>query len=732
MANVDPVQVQINTTSDTSGVTSAQEALNGFQNTLSNVLEIATGFSIANIGTDIAQSFKGAFDQVTQFQTATTAMGVVLSNIGDASTQTANTLGGNAQKISDIAVQIQEATIKYQEKIADLNQKITDTMQGQNVIDAQQNLNQQLEDLAQQHADKIASIQQQITNVQQTETNSLQDMQDAHGVKMADLAEKHAQQMADATNAVQRASLQTKYDEQVQYENDSFQRQYDLRKKQEDRNSEQKIAALKDQITKENEAYDDQVAKDNARADKQIEKFQDDNAKKLALYQRELADEERTYKEHIQKLEQETANATGGGSRGLTQGLEKNNPFSVYSKSAAKNLQDLMGYVNDFSKTSPFNFAEITKTAKVVESMKFNFKELAPIISDLAIGTGSSFSTMWQAMADALNGRPMMLQQMGISEEQLMQLGANYNIATHHLKDQGSLMQAFDNLRTKGKPGELFAGATQKGLHTFTGALSNVQDALFKTAASLLGMDTAAGQVQKGPLSGLTDMMIGISTWLGNNKTGIDNFAASAIKFGSYLLSFFIPVLDHLAQIYKDHKADIDFLAKLLGLTLVAAIIATVWALAEFINMLLTGIDWVLKLTDVIVKFLTPAIDYLKSHWKDMVDFFVFSAQLVEDVVTIMVNGIIAGINNIISGLNGLIGGVKSVANGIPGVKLNIGSIPQMGYASPISIGGSSGGGGSAAGSSVSIYNQNVFNTPTSPNQFSTFMGQQVSLAVGR
>lgn len=670
MADLQPVKGQIDfSESDTSGIDTATNALNGFKSALTDVIATATGFDLANISQSIVSMGDTAIQDVSQFQNATTAIGDVLGNLGDSSNTAVQTMSGGAQKISDIAQQEEDLLIKHNEKVAQLQDDIATVMQGQNVIDAQQNMYDQLDTLAEDHAEKIQQLQDQITTIQENETTSLQDSQDQHNVKMQDLAEKHQQEMDNATSDLQRTNLEKKYKQQVQYENDSFQRAFDLKKKEEDQKAAMAIEKVKDEIAKENDAYAEKYAADQKKDEARIAQLESDNAKKLEKYKQELADEDRAYQEHLNKLKEESAKAGSAASNSFTQPLADNSPWKAQKES----LQDFMNFVNTFSNNTPFNFKDITEYGRLVETMGYNFQNLAPIISDIAAGTGKTFGVTTQAMMDAVNGRMTMMEmELGINKETLIKYGAEFD-KQGHLISQSSLFTALDKLsKTE------FKGATEKELHTLGGAYSNVQDAIFKAEAALLGMNTTTG-IASGPIKILTDAMINLGTWLNTNHGTMLTWIGDVGKVFDMIGKFLKPALDDLIKVVMKHKAEWLLLAEVLGFAVVGAIGLATYAFFELVRDVTVAIDITLDLVhtlkDLLVDAFHVVIDIIHGNWsqawKDM-------GKLVKDVVTDMWNLIKDFFNGVIDGINDLTKGISNVINSTGKSHITISTIPHL------------------------------------------------------
>lgn len=569
------VGVQININANTGGATQAESALQDFGSQLQQIQSIAAGIGITSMFDNFVSAGKDAIGMVSDFQTATTAIGTVLGNIGDTSSQVSDTVGAAGGKVKNTLQEMTDATITYQEKVTTLQDKIADVMKGDNVIDAQSNMYYQLDQMAEAHAQKVADLEQQIVDIQTQEANNLTDMQGGQDVKMQNLAEKHGQEMADATSDLQRVALQKKYDEEVQYDTDAFNRQLALKKSQMDRDSAAKITNVQEEIADENQQYADKYAHEQAMDEQRISDLQATNAKELAQYKQQLGDEERSYDEHIAKLKESAASGGGSsGSNSFTALLPSDSQWAAQKTS----LNDWLSSVNQMASKSPFNYADIVQYGRLVEAQHYNFLKLEPDIENIASASGKTFGTTTQALLDGVNGRIMMLEQeLGISKETLIKYGAEYD-KQGHLMSQSSFFKAIDAI-AKGPD----AGASEKQLHTLSGAYSNVQDSIFRTSAALLGMDPITGQTS-GAFKSMSDVMVSFSQYLlANQSTIVADFQKTATVvevLASALTVFLLPALI---------KTSVDGVVKLTtsianyGVAGIKAAAQTIYMAAQFV-----------------------------------------------------------------------------------------------------------------------------------------------------
>ena len=654
------VNVNINVTANTAGVDQAESSLSGFSSQLSQVGSIAAGIGLANVFSDVGSAITGAVEQTSQFQTATTAVGTILSNTGNTATTMSDNMAAGASKVANALQQEQDATISYNEKVASLQDKIATVMQGQNVIDAQTSMYDQLNTLAEDHAEKVQALEQQITDTQTNEANSLQDMKDGQDVKMQDLAEKHAQQMANATSDIKRAALEKSYNEEVQYDTDSFNRAYALKKSQDDRNTAQKIASINDQIAKENDAYAEQYAKDKALDEKRISDLEAKNAKELADYKQQLSDEERLYAEHMAKL-QETA--SGGGSGGSASAMMKMLPSNSDWLAQKMNLNDWMSQVNKMAQTSPYNYFDIVQYGRLVEAQGYNFLKLEPIIENIGAASGKSFGTTTQALMDGINGRiQMMSMELGLSKEKLEAFGAEYTKGiAGHLTNQQSFFNAIEKI-SKGPD----AGAANAQLHTLAGSWSNVQDAVFRTEAAITGFNPVTTKTS-GAFKILSDALLNFSNWLNKHQGDIVTF------------------INHLGPLF----VVIGIIAGVITLLLIPALLA--WATvsaAKTVASIIDLIAWGWKavpmmfgmsiggdtLSVSLLGVTIPAalvvlgiaaiilVGYeLITHWHSLATAGVQAWNTIGNAIRDVIKGAIDWINKLIKGLNHITGGKLNI-----------------------------------------------------------------------
>jgi len=636
------VNVNINVTANTAGVDQAESSLSGFSSQLSQVGSIAAGIGLANVFSDVGSAITGAVEQTSQFQTATTAVGTILSNTGNTATTMSDNMAAGASKVANALQQEQDATISYNEKVASLQDKIATVMQGQNVIDAQTSMYDQLNTLAEDHAEKVQALEQQITDTQTNEANSLQDMKDGQDVKMQDLAEKHAQQMANATSDIKRAALEKSYNEEVQYDTDSFNRAYALKKSQDDRNTAQKIASINDQIAKENDAYAEQYAKDKALDEKRISDLEAKNAKELADYKQQLADEERLYAEHMQKLKD---TASSGGSSGSASNPMTMLPTDSQWLAQKTSLQDWMDQVNKMAQVSPYNYFDIVNYGRLVEAQGYNFLKLEPIIENIGAASGKSFGTTTQALMDGINGRiQMMSMELGLSKEKLEAFGAEYTKGiAGHLTNQESFFNAIQKI-SNGPD----AGAANAQLHTLAGAWSNVQDSIFRTTSALLGYNATTGQTA-GAFKGLSQMMLNFSNYLMTHQKQIDKFFTEVDKYAT----IFFKDVEILVNWIVSHQGAWTTLAAIIGGVVVGAIgamtVATWLSIAAFYA---TPAGWVVAALQLIV----AAIIFAVLNWNTLKDTVIGVGETIKEIAIDMANDVINFVNKVIDAINALLG----------------------------------------------------------------------------
>jgi hypothetical protein len=721
------VNVNINVNANTQGADQATSSLTGFSSQLSRMAEVAGGIGLAGLFDKVGSAIENGISQVSQFQTSTTAVGTILGNVGNTATVMSDNMAAGASKVANALREEQNATISYNEKVASIQDKIATVMKGDNVIDAQKNMYDQLNTLAEDHAEKVQSLEQQIADIQLNEANSLQDMKDGQDVKMLDLAEKHTQQMADAASDLQRVALKKKYDEEVQYDTDAFNRQFALKKSQEDRNSAQKIESVKDQIAKENDAYAEQYAKLKAADEQRISDLQATNAKELANYKQQLGDEERAYQEHMTKLQQA---GSGGGA---------NNPMTMLPTDSQwlaqkMSLQSWMDQVNKMAQVSPYNYFDIVNYGRLVEAQGYNFLKLEPIIENIGAASGKSFGTTTQALLDGINGRfQMMSMELGLSKEKLEAFGAEYSKGiAGHLTNQESFFTAIQKIANGPD-----AGAANAQLHTLAGAWSNVQDSIFRTTASMLGYNATTGQTA-GAFKGLSQMMLDFSTYLMTHQKQINNFFTEVDKYAT----IFFKDVEKLVTWITSHQGAWTALAAVIGGVVAIAFGAmTVAAIASTVAFYATPVGWVVAAFQLIV----AAVIFAVLNWNTLQATVVGVGLTIKQAAIDMANDVINFVNKVIDAINALLGNkifMAAIKILLPSANLLPGSI---GHVSAIGGGSmssytpqTSGASGLTLSNAMANANHGVtinnnianVNNNTDSNNLAKMMGLQVNLAL--
>jgi hypothetical protein len=723
------VNVNINVTSNTQGADQATSSLSSFSTQLNQMSAIVGGIGLAGLFDNVGNAIENGISQVSQFQTSTTAVGTILDNVGNTATTMSDNMAAGASKVANALQEEQNATISYNEKVASLQEKIATVMQGDNVIDAQQSMYDQLNTLAEDHAEKVEALEQQIQDVQTNEANSLQDMKDGQDVKMQDLAEKHAQEMANATSDIQRLALEKKYNDEVQYDTDAFNRQYALKKSQDDRNTAQKIESINDQIAKEDDAYAEQYAKEQAADEKRISDLEATNAKELADYKQQLGDEERAYEEHMAKLQDTASGSSGSASNPMTM-----LPTDSQWLSQKQSLQSWMDQVNKMAQVSPYNYFDIVNYGRLVEAQGYNFLKLEPIIENIGAASGKSFGTTTQALMDGINGRiQMMSMELGLSKEKLEEFGAEYTKGiAGHLTDQESFFNAIQKI-SNGPD----AGAANAQLHTLAGAYSNVQDAIFRTTASLLGFDATSGKTS-GAFQGLSKLMLDFSNYLMSHQTQISNFFKQFDKNITTVLTD----LETLVGYITSHNGVLTGLAALVGGVLAGAFYlwaAGIWAAT--VAFLASPLGWLV----IAIGLVTAAVIFAILNWTTFKAIVITVADQIKTSAIDMANDVINFVNKVIDAINTLLGNKifrAAISILLPGTNIlpdQIGHVGTIaGGSTPATMLQTNGAAGLALSNAMANANGGVtinnnianVNNNTDSNNLAKMMGLQVNLAL--
>ncbi len=163
------------------------------------------------------------------------------------------------------------------------------------------------------------------------------------------------------------------------------------------------------------------------------------------------------------------------------------------SAAATVHIKDLQ----QFAKTTPFEFAELTGASRRLQNVGFSAQEVIPLMRDI----GNAASAAGASQED-LNGITLAMSQIAakgkVSAEELNQLGERGIPGLKILSEQLGLSKA--QVMKLGEAGQLsselffkafsnysqanFGGAMEAQSRTFQGALSNIKDALMISAAN--------------------------------------------------------------------------------------------------------------------------------------------------------------------------------------------------------------------------------------------------------
>ena len=535
-------QLNVEITGDASGLTGA---LQQAQSSLASFGQIASGV-FAGVGLEqLASGFvskiteigRSALDSSIQFEQYTTSLGTLLSNVGKMGDTVASDFSAAGGRVSLTAMQLQDEMISYSEKMQQLQDDLAETTKGENVVRAEEALNQRLDDLAASHADKIKGylddIDQAYQDVadrqasrQQSMQDTLSDLEASHDNQVADKKEKFEEELSKTKSQVVKDALTKQFNEELSLDQDSFQRRYDLRKQQLERDNAQaeaadkaaadkKITSLQSNIDTENSLYNQQTDRIKAQADQQIADYEVANAKKLISLKQELADEERAHVEHLARLKLEATNAGAAIAAAIVKPLADGDPF----KAVRRSVQDEMAWLSQFTLKTPFQFKDLVQTDNLLTAFGLNAQQLLPVIGDIGASFHKNIGDSTQAVLDALEGRWQMLKMnFGITKEDLSSLGAQID-KSGQLLDQGSFFRALVKLRDL-----KFAGGMQNQMDTLGGTISNLQDKWFFFTQSLMSGD-AKGKIDKNSVFALIkDAAKGLGDFLDAHGPAIAGF----------------------------------------------------------------------------------------------------------------------------------------------------------------------------------------------------------------
>jgi hypothetical protein len=628
----------------------ASGAIKQFSDTLSGVVEIAAGFSLANVGQELADTAKAAVDAAINFQAVTVSLGTILGNVSSGGEVAADSFGGSSSKISDIASRTADEMRNYAEKMKKYQQDIADTMVGQNVIDAQEKLQDSLAKITEQIGTASADEKDREAQRTQTMQDRLSDLKDSFATKEADKQGKYEQDMANAKGDIQKKAITKKYEDQQKLDKDAFDRQFAMEQAHLQRTKDEQDKADKEATDKKIASLQAQQAEEEKNGQQEIDRLKKENEKKLALYKQELDDEELNHKEHLARLADEAEKAGSGAAAKITQALEQNSPF----KAIRRSLQDELSFIKTIEPKMPFDFNDIVALDRHMTQFGYNGQKLIPILGDIASVANVSLQTVGQAVTDAAKaGRWQMLEQdVGVTKEELKRFGAEFD-KQGHLMNEGSFFEALDKMHEKGGPA--FDGMNNQ-MGTLKGQITNLHTTLFQLSMDILGIDIASGKVTKGgAFDTITHMVMTFAEYLKTHKAEIADFFKKVlegiINVGEFIIKYH-PILIAMAGFF--------------GILLVAAIVAAIAAFAAIVGASAPVI--------LIIGLVGAAVALLATNWKT---YWNQMGLIVKAVWDNIVNDVKTNLNNVISMINALIKGANVVTSKLPG-NIKIPDIPKF------------------------------------------------------
>lgn len=550
-----------------------REAVAQAKESLTSLSEIAGGVFAGMGAASLFESVTGGMREIINSTLETgnefQSWGTVINTVADSATSSFSDIGsaGGAAgaKAALGALEAQIALENYNDKVKKVSEEIRDVMKGQNVLDEQKSLYSKLNDLAEQHADRVKQLNEQIEQSgqdladreagrQQSMNDTLADMVDNNESKKADIADKRNSEMLLATNDFTRNMLKKKYAAEDKLADDSFQRQYDLRRKQLQRNLDEanasdekqtsaKLARLQEQINKENMQYDTQQAKLKQQSDERVSKFREENEKKLANFQEELAKEERSYQESLQKRALSAASSGGGGGGATGQlKLDKNIIDASDSMSKTKsNAKELHEYLERISDDTPFKLEDLEATSQQLLLQNVNAKELLPTIENLGGHFRKSLGEVTQDVMMAMHGRMMQLKNdFGISEDAIEKaLG-------HPIKTSNDLLVGLKKVTDEHFSDGIAIESATAGRH-----MTQLDNQVTKLKLGILGIDEITGEPAKDSLfQGMLDSTSNLSDFLKAHRKEITEVILDIVHLFQGLGKLMEPIAKTMASAF--------------------------------------------------------------------------------------------------------------------------------------------------------------------------------------
>lgn len=563
-----------------------REAVAQAKESLTSLTEIAggvfAGMGAASLFEGFTNGMKGMVGDILETGNHFQTWGTVINNVaGNASTSfesIGDAASGAGAKAALGALEAQIALENYNDKVKKINDEIRDVMKGQNILDEQKSLYAKLSDLAQQHADKVKQLNEQIdqsnqdladreANRRQSMNDTLTDMVDNNEVKKADTAEKRNQEMLLATNDFTRNALLKRYAAEDKLTNDSFQRQYDLKKKQLQRNLDEanaadekqtstKLAKLTEQINKENNQYDTQQVKLKQQSDERVTKFKEENDKKFATYQEELAKEDRAYQESMQKraLSAASSGGGGGGALGTIHVQQKTISGSDSLSKTKTSAEELHKYLEDLSDTTPFKIEDIEATTQQLELMGIDAKQMLPTIMNLSGSFQQSLGTTTSDVLMAMRG-------------QTRQLGNDFGITSDQIEaafGPGKIKSANEILTTiQGITQEHFGKGIDQENQIAGKHMAQLENQVTKIKLGILGFNDMGQPDPNGLFSKMLEGTSKLADYLREHRKDIIEFVMGAIGVFEKLKQLLAPIGKMLADAFMTALPTIVTLSKM-------------------------------------------------------------------------------------------------------------------------------------------------------------------------
>ncbi len=452
---------------------------------LASLGKVAAGFSLGQFmtrGLDAAvKGIFGATIGMNQSMDATKRSAVsMLESIRNSSGSTAESFAGTARQVSNWGRQLreirereQEGTARFADQTRRLNEELENLLAGGNIRRRARDEEQAIADLTASHQEKIADLQQ--------------DLEDAQREGLVVDGVLYAQ------------------------------------------GNEKRIRALQERIDKENAAFERQKARRAREYDEDIAELRASNDRRIAEVRRSLEEqrgEERRFvrdiKEAYADLQQAKADAAAGsGAGGLAEGSQAVITYREELQKLSKTSAQVFAEFQDFFRAegirSPFSIEDIQRAgAQMIQFSGGSLKNMQGIVrmaealaSSPAVNGFSGAERMdlaIRALTEAYNGQFTSIQRI-------------FNVS-------GSAFEALKNgtFTTTEFTEELNRSLEQAGINYDLVAQRNMTlegawDNLIETGRSLLG--TLSSPVYQW----LTDRLIDINTWAGNNQQTLNRWA---------------------------------------------------------------------------------------------------------------------------------------------------------------------------------------------------------------